>query len=72
MRRPKVPRLVRWLVVAATVAALADPPATVAAATWVANHDMVDIPYVRDCHGIFRHPDECHAAVAATDRADRS
>ncbi len=28
---------------------------------WVAAHDMVDVPYVRDCHGILRHPQECLA-----------
>jgi hypothetical protein len=36
---------------------------------WVAAHDMVDVPYVRDCHGILRHPEECPPPRAVTGRA---
>jgi hypothetical protein len=65
MPERKVPRLVRQAVAVAAVVALAFPPGTVAALTWLANHDMVDVPYVRDCHGLFRHPQECRRAEAA-------
>ena len=41
------------------------PPGATAAVRWVADHDMVDVPYVRDCHGIFRHPQECPGSQAA-------
>jgi hypothetical protein len=58
-------RVARWGVAAVAVVSLADPSGAVRVATWVANHDVVDIPYVRDCHGIFRHPQECPNAVAA-------
>ena len=52
------------LAVAGILAVIAWPAATQHAALWAANHDMVDIPYVRDCHGIFRHPQECPGATA--------
>ncbi len=65
--RRKLFRLTRWGVAAVAVVTLADPSGVARVATWAANHDMVDIPYVRDCHGIFRHPQECHTAVAADD-----
>lgn len=35
------------------------PPGTTAVVHWVADHDMVDVPYVRDCHGLYRRPAEC-------------
>ena len=46
------------LAVAAVAAVVASgTPTTVI--DWVAAHDMVDVPYVRDCHGILRRPGEC-------------
>ena len=48
------------LAVAAVAAVVASgTPTTVI--DWVAAHDMVDVPYVRDCHGILRRPGECPA-----------
>lgn len=47
---------------ALTIAALAVVAASGTPTTvidWVAAHDMVDVPYVRDCHGILRHREEC-------------
>jgi hypothetical protein len=44
-------------VAALAVVAASGTPTTVI--DWVAAHDMVDVPYVRDCHGILRHPEEC-------------
>jgi hypothetical protein len=56
------------LVVAAVAMAVASgTPTTVI--DWVAAHDMVDVPYVRDCHGILRHPEECPPPRAVTGRA---
>ena len=75
MPKRRVPRLARRIVAVVVLAGLARgfggapqdalPPGTARVVTWIANHDMVDVPYVRDCHGIFRHPDECPAAAAA-------
>ena len=58
-----VTRLARRLVAVAALAALAYPPGTTAVVHWVADHDMVDVPYVRDCHGIYRRPAECPSAA---------
>ena len=46
------------LAVAAVAVVVASGTATTVI-DWVAAHDMVDVPYVRDCHGILRHPEEC-------------
>ena len=53
-------RLTRRAVAVAvlTAAAVGSGTATVVV-DWVAAHDMVDVPYVRDCRGILRHPNEC-------------
>lgn len=56
--------LARRIVAVAALAVLAFPAASTTAVRWVADHDMVDVPYVRDCHGIFRHPQECPGAEA--------
>ncbi len=45
------------LAVALPLACLATP----ATARFVDAH--VDVPYVRDCHGLFRHLDECAVSV---------
>jgi hypothetical protein len=47
---------------ALTIAALAVVAASGTPTTvidWVAAHDRIDVPYVRDCRGILRHPKEC-------------
>lgn len=58
---PRMPsRLVRRAALAAAaLAALAATGTPTTVIDWVAAHDMVDVPYVRDCHGILRHPEEC-------------
>jgi hypothetical protein len=61
MSRRKATLLARRIVTLAAMAVLAYPVGTTATVRWVADHDMVDIPYVRDCHGIYRHPAECHS-----------
>jgi hypothetical protein len=71
MSRTLVTRLARRIVALVAMAVLAWPPGATAMVRWVADHDMVDVPYVRDCHGIFRHPDECPAAVVARAAAAR-
>ena len=49
-----------WRAVAVVaLAALAFPPGTTAVVHWVAEHDMVDVPWVRDCHGLYRRVEEC-------------
>ena len=58
-------RVTRRIVALATMAVLAYPVGTTATLRWVADHDNVDIPYVRDCHGLFRHPQECSGASRA-------
>ena len=58
-----VTKLARRIVVVAALAALASPPGTTAVVHWVAEHDMVDVPYVRDCHGLYRRPAECPSAA---------
>jgi hypothetical protein len=45
------------LVVALALAPWGTPPAV----RYVDAH--VDVPYLRDCHGLFTHPDECVAAA---------
>jgi hypothetical protein len=63
MSRRNLTRLARraLAVAALAVAALATVsgvPPTVA--RWAESaDDRVDVPYVRDCKGIFRHPEEC-------------
>jgi hypothetical protein len=51
--------LTRRIVAVVAMAALAYPPGATSVMRWAADHDMVDVPWVRDCHGIYRHPDEC-------------
>lgn len=74
MSRRGATKLARPIVAIAALAALAAvtaPDATTAVVDWVAAHDMVDIPYVRDCHGILRRPEECPGAgLARRDGAD--
>lgn len=41
------------------LAAAAYPPGATAVVDWVAAHDRIDVPYVRDCRGILRRPAEC-------------
>lgn len=60
---------VAWRVVAvACVALVVYHPRTTAVVDWVAAHDRIDVPYVRDCHGIFRRPEECPGAAEARER----
>lgn len=59
----------RRIVAVAALAVFAYPPGTTAVVHWVADHDMVDVPYVRDCHGLYRRPAECPSAA---DRPGRS
>ena len=54
-------------VAAVAVVVASGTPTTVI--DWVAAHDMVDVPYVRDCRGILRHPEECPPPRAVTGRA---
>jgi hypothetical protein len=65
MSRKQASVLARRAVAVMAMAVLAFPPEATAAVRWVADHDMVDVPYVRDCHGIFRHPQECPGSQAA-------
>jgi hypothetical protein len=44
-------------VLALAAALVLAPLATPAMARYVDAH--VDVPYLRDCHGLFRHVDEC-------------
>ena len=71
MSRTQATRLARRIVAVLALAALAWPPGATAAVRWVADHDMVDVPYVRDCHGIFRHPSECPGAAQGKSSAAR-
>jgi hypothetical protein len=62
-------RLARRAVAIAALAAVAiGSGTTTTVIDWVAAHDMVDVPYVRDCQGILRHPEECpsHSEPART------
>jgi hypothetical protein len=59
MSRRKATKLARRIVAVTALAVLAFPAGATSVVRWVADHDMVDVPYVRDCHGIYRHPDEC-------------
>ena len=54
-------------VAAAAVVVASGTPTTVI--DWVAAHDRIDVPYVRDCHGILRHPEECVPAGGEARRA---
>ena len=56
--------LARRVAAVVVMAALVYPPGAASALRWVADHDMIDVPYVRDCHGIYRHPDECPSVAA--------
>jgi hypothetical protein len=59
MSRRKLTRLGRRALAIAALAAVAASGTPTAVIDWVAAHDMVDVPYVRDCRGILRHPEEC-------------
>jgi hypothetical protein len=62
MSRRNLTRLARRTVAVAVLAVAAvGSGATTAVVDWVAAHDMVDVPYVRDCKGILRHTEECPA-----------
>jgi hypothetical protein len=63
MPETAVTKLARRIAAVAVLAVLAYPPATTAVVHWVADHDMVDVPYVRDCHGLYRRPAECPSAA---------
>jgi hypothetical protein len=56
-------RSARRLVAVAAMAALVFPAGTTSVVHWIADHDMIDVPYVRDCHGLYRHPEECQAPL---------
>jgi len=58
--------LARRMAAVAALAVLAYPPGTTAVVHWVADHDMVDVPYVRDCHGLYRRPAECPSTADRT------
>jgi len=62
--RMRTPLVRRVALVAAALAALVVSGTPTTAIDWVAAHDMVDVPYVRDCHGILRHPEECRPSTA--------
>jgi hypothetical protein len=63
MSRRNLTRLARRALAVAALAAVATASGVpTAAIDWVAAHDMVDVPYVRDCKGILRHPEECPPA----------
>jgi tetrahydromethanopterin S-methyltransferase subunit C len=49
----------RALAIAALAAVAVGSGTTTTVVDWVAAHDMIDVPYVRDCQGILRHPEEC-------------
>ena len=69
MSRARGVTKVVWRVVAvAGMALIAYPPGSTAVVDWVAAHDRIDVPYVRDCHGIFRRPVECPGATEARER----
>ena len=69
MSRARVLTKLAWRVVAvAALALIAYPPGSTAIVNWVAAHDHVDVPYVRDCHGIFRRPVEGPGATEARER----
>lgn len=59
MSRRKLTRLGRRALAIAALAVVAASGTPTTVIDWVAAHDMVDVPYVRDCHGILRHPQEC-------------
>ncbi|HYH50357.1 MAG TPA: hypothetical protein VEG38_12500 [Acidimicrobiia bacterium] len=59
MFRSKFTRLARRALAVAALAAVAASGTPTAVVDWVAAHDNVDVPYVRDCKGILRHPEEC-------------
>ena len=59
MSRRKAATLARRIVAIAALAVFAYPPGTTAVVHWVADHDMVDVPWVRDCHGLYRRVEEC-------------
>jgi hypothetical protein len=60
MSRTNLTRLTRRaLAVAVLAAAAIGSGTTTAVVDWVAAHDMIDVPYVRDCRGILRQPEEC-------------
>ena len=59
MSRRNLTRLARRALAVAALAAVAASGTLTTVIDWVAAHDMIDVPYVRDCHGILRHPEEC-------------
>jgi hypothetical protein len=65
MSRGTATKLARRLVAVAALAVLAYPPGTTTAVHWIAEHDMIDVPYVRDCHGLYRRTEECPADPTA-------
>ena len=56
------------VVAVACLALIAYPPGTTAVVDWVAANDRIDVPYVRDCHGLFRRPQECPGAAQGPER----
>ncbi|MEW6476223.1 MAG: hypothetical protein AB1679_28525 [Actinomycetota bacterium] len=62
MSRRNLTRLGRRALAIAALAAVAASGTPTAVIDWVAAHDKVDVPYVRDCRGILRHPEECPPA----------
>jgi hypothetical protein len=58
----KATKLARRIVAVGALVVLAYPAGATAMVRWVADHDMIDVPYVRDCHGIYPHHAECHQA----------
>jgi hypothetical protein len=53
----RLARRIALAVAALAVVVASGTPTTVV--DWVAAHDGIDVPYVRDCKGILRHPEEC-------------
>ena len=69
MSRRNLTRLARRALAVAALAAVAASGTPTTVIDWVAAHDMIDVPYVRDCHGILRHPEECPPTGRVPERA---
>jgi hypothetical protein len=59
MSRRNLIRLARHGLAIAALAAVATSGMPTRVIDWVAANDGIDVPYVRDCRGILRHPQEC-------------
>ena len=71
MSRRTLTRLARRALAIAALATIAASGTPTAVIDWVAAHDKVDVPYVRDCKGILRHPDECPSPTSGSQSLGR-